>query len=67
MERTYGNEKTELELTEKAQAAYSDIDPLRIVERETIDGFVYDIIGAIECHNMTAKQVNDLLEQWLEN
>ena len=37
MKRIYGNEKTHLELTEKAYQIYSNTDPLRIVEEEYED------------------------------
>ena len=34
MKRIYGNEKTHLTLTDKADQIYSNTDPLRIVEEE---------------------------------
>ena len=37
MKRIYGNEKTNLTLTEKAYQIYSNTDPLRIVEEEYED------------------------------
>ena len=37
MKRIYGNEKTHLELTEKAYQIYSNTDPLWIVEEEYED------------------------------
>ena len=37
MKRIYGNEKTHLELTEKAYQIYSNTAPLRIVEEEYED------------------------------
>ena len=37
MKRIYGDEKTHLELTEKAYQIYSNIDPLRMIEEEYED------------------------------
>lgn len=37
MKRIYGNEKTNLTLTEKAYQIYSNTDPLRIIEEEYED------------------------------
>ena len=37
MKRIYGDEKTHLELTEKAYQIYSNTDPLRIIEEEYED------------------------------
>ena len=60
--KTYGNEKTNLELTGKALEVYSNTDPLTIIEKETDGGFIYDVSGAIEAYDQTAEQVNALLE-----
>lgn len=37
MKKIYGNEKTHLELTDKAYQIYSNTDPLRIIEEEYED------------------------------
>lgn len=57
--KVYGNESTNLELTEKAQVFYDETDPLEI--RERADG-LYDIIGAVEAHDLIAEKVNALFE-----
>lgn len=54
--KIYGNEKTNLVLTEKALEAYSNCDPLRIIEQD--DG-LYTIEGLVECNNLTAEEVNE--------
>lgn len=58
--RTYGNTKTNLTLTAKAQQAYNNADPLRILEHE--DG-TYSLRGIEDRDGMTAVDVN----QWLED
>lgn len=55
----YGDGKTSLVLTEKALAAYSESDPLDIIE--TDDG-VFSMRGIEDRDNMTAEQVNTWLE-----
>jgi hypothetical protein len=57
--KIYGNEKTRLELTEKAQRIYSESDPLQIIEQD--DG-TYSARGIIDRDGMTAAEVNKMLE-----
>lgn len=61
-EKHYGNEPTHLTLTEKAYAVYSNSFPLDIYERETEDGYTYRMTGAIVDDELTADDVNELLE-----
>lgn len=58
--KIYGNEKTSLQLTEKAAAMYFQCDPLTITEHD--DG-TYSLSGVEDRDNMTADDVN----QWLED
>lgn len=58
--KIYGNTKTNLTLTTKAQRAYDNTDPLKIIEHE--DG-TYSIRGLEDRDGMTAADVN----QWLED
>lgn len=58
----YGNEKTNLTLTEKAFTNYSNADPLDIYEKEADNGFVYRITGIIEADDLTAAEVIEMLE-----
>lgn len=73
--RFYGNEKTNLTLSEKAEKAYAEILPLLIVEYEDIDekgnkSYVYEIVSSIyeiqstlgDCRGISADQVNKILE-----
>ena len=57
--KIYGNRNTSLKLSEKALAVYSDTDPLQIIEND--DGR-YDITGAFEYCDVTADEVNSILE-----
>lgn len=59
MEKIYGNEKTNLVLTEKAEKVYAETEPLTIIEHE--DG-LYSINGCIEADELTAEEVNEILE-----
>lgn len=61
--KRYGDEKTNLTLTDKAYACYSVTDPISIYERETGEGFKYSIRGFADCDNLTAEQVNSTLEE----
>lgn len=61
--KRYGNEKTNLTLTDKAYAFYCDADPMSIYERETDEGFRYALRGFVDCNNLTAEQVNATLEE----
>ena len=74
MKRIYGNEKTHLNLTEKAYQAYSDIDRLRIVEEECEDEngekkYRYFIAISVYFKDkpMTEKQINSFLEGFYDN
>ena len=67
MKRIYGNEKTHLELTEKAYQIYSNTDPLRIVEEEYEDEngdkkYRYFIAAFFGDKAMTEKEINAFLE-----
>ena len=59
--KIYGNENTDLTLSDKAFAVYSETDPLRIMEED--DG-TYTITGVIDRNGMTAEQVNRVLESF---
>lgn len=62
--RVFGNEPTHLVLTGRAKAVYECTDPLTITEFEQEDGtFLYSLCGAFEDEDLTAEQVNDLLEE----
>ena len=61
--KRYGDTKTALNLTEKAFAAYSETDPLDIYEHD--DGS-YSMRGACEFNNLTAADVNDILEDFYD-
>jgi hypothetical protein len=58
--KIYGNDKTSLTLSDKAEAAYAECDPLTITEHE--DGS-YSISGIEDRSGMTAAEVN----RWLED
>lgn len=58
-DKIYGNEKTSLNLSDKAYGAYVNCDPCTIVEHE--DG-TYSIHGIIEQDGMTAEDVNRFFE-----
>lgn len=60
--KIYGNEKTHLTLSDKAQAYYDVTDPLRIEEYETDDGYIYNITGCFDRYGMTEEEVNRVLE-----
>ena len=67
MKRIYGNEKTHLELTEKAYQIYSNTDPLRIVEEEYEDEdgekkYRYFIAAFFRDMAMTEDELNAFLE-----
>ena len=67
MKRIYGNEKTHLTLTEKADQIYSNTDPLRIVEEEYEDGdgerkYRYFIAAFFGDKPMTEFELNAFLE-----
>ena len=58
--RIYGNEKTDLILSDKAARMYAECDPLQIIEQD--DGS-YSIRGIEDRDDMTAGDVN----RWLED
>ena len=67
MKRIYGNEKTNLTLTEKAYQIYSNTDPLRIVEEEYEDEdgekkYRYFIAAYFGNKAMTEVELNAFLE-----
>ena len=68
MKRIYGNEKTNLTLTEKAYQIYSNTDPLRIVEEEYEDEngdkkYRYFIAAYFGDKAMTENELNAFLEE----
>ena len=62
--KIYGDEKTNLTLTDKAFEVYSNTDPLKIIEED--DG-TYSMTGCIERFGMTEDQVNAVLESLYVN
>ena len=67
MKRIYENEKTHLNLTEKAYQIYSNTDPLRIVEEEYEDEdgekkYRYFIAAYFGDKAMTEDELNAFLE-----
>ena len=67
MKRIYGNEKTNLTLTEKAYQIYSNTDPLRIIEEEYEDEdgekkYRYFIAAYFGDMAMTENELNAFLE-----
>ena len=68
MKRIYGDEKTNLTLTEKAYQIYSNTDPLRIVEEEYEDEngdkkYRYFIAAYFGDKAMTEDELNAFLEE----
>lgn len=61
--KIYGNEKTNLTLTDKAFEVYSNTDPLKIIEED--DG-TYSMTGCFERYGMSAEQVNSVLESFAD-
>ena len=57
--KIFGNENTNLILTDKASAMYADCDPLQIIEQD--DGS-YSIRGIEDRDGLTAEDVNGWLE-----
>lgn len=62
MKKRFGDTKTKLTLTDKAQRFYNQTDPINIYERE--DG-LYDIDGFSAAEGLTAEEVNTTLEAWM--
>lgn len=71
MKRIYGNEKTNLTLTEKAYQIYCNTDPLRIVEEEYEDEdgekkYRYFIAAYFGDKAMTEDELNAFLEYMVD-
>ena len=58
--KIYGNEKTDLVLSDKAYEVYSNTDPLNIIEED--DG-TYSMKGCFGRYGMTAEDVNRFFEE----
>ncbi len=58
--KIYGNEKTSLQLSEKAARMYAECDPLQIIEED--DGS-FTMHGIEERAGMSGEEVNSWLEQ----
>lgn len=66
--KRYGNEKTRLTLTDKAQDFYNMTDFLDIYEYEDSEGnCTYSVIGCFERYNMTEDELNVFLEELSED
>lgn len=67
--REYGNQKTKLHLTERAELAFRQTDPIHIYELESDSGLiVYRISGCVETDLCSEEYVNDVLEAlYVEN
>lgn len=57
--KIYGNDNTNLTLTDKAELMYSKCDPLQIIEHEDAS---YSLRGIDDRDGMTAEDVNEWLE-----
>ena len=57
--KVYGNERTALKLSEKAEAIYAECDPIKIIEHD--DG-TYSLRGFEHRDDMTADEVNEYFE-----
>ena len=61
--KRYGDERTELKLSGKAEMAYDNSDPLVIYERETENGaLLYDVTGIIEAYDLSYDALISTLE-----
>ena len=61
--KIYGNEPTELKLSDKSQEVYNNTDPLHIYEKLQDGGtYLYDITGCIEMNDLTENGLNEALE-----
>lgn len=60
--KRFGDVKTHLALTEKADKVYSASDPFDIYEIETDSGYRYNTYGMMETSNLTADELNEMLE-----
>lgn len=61
MKKTYGNEKTDLTLTMKAEAYYSVTDPISIIQTGENE-YTIDDCGDIR-EGLTEAEVNEMLEE----
>ena len=62
--KVFGNERTNLSLTNKAQSVYDSTDPIEIREFCDNDGnYSYDIIGCFERTGLSADELNEYLEE----
>lgn len=60
--RTYGWTRTVLQLSKRAEAIYSETDPLQILEIETADGAIsYAMSGCVEASGISADEVEAIL------
>ncbi len=65
--KRYGDTRTDLTLTEKAQKVYDVTDPIDIYEREEDDDvFVYTMRGVIVKDDLSADDVNQILEEFAD-
>ena len=61
--KVYGNERTDLKLTKKAEDFTATCDPLEIREFTKDDGsHTYDVVGIIDSCNLTEDDLNELFE-----
>lgn len=58
--KIYGNERTTLKLSEKAEAIYQECDPIKIIEQD--DG-TYSLLGFEHRDGMTSEEVNEFFEE----
>lgn len=68
--KKYGNERTNLVLSELAQKVYNESDPFEILEHKTEDGEYFyeikvDMTDGFTCH-YTADEVNEYLESFAD-
>lgn len=65
--KRYGDARTNLILTEKAQKVYNVTDPIDIYEREEKDDeLVYSMRGVIVKDDLSADDVNQILEEFAD-
>lgn len=65
--KRYGDTRTNLILTEKAQKVYNVTDPIDIYEQEEKDDvLVYSMRGVIVKDDLSADDVNQILEEFAD-
>ncbi len=65
--KRYGDTRTDLTLTDKAQKVYNVTDRIDIYEREVDDDvFVYTMRGVIVEDDISADEVNQILEEFAD-